>query len=178
MRTFNTLLVAALIAASCFTCACSQKADTNVIKGYDKKNTYFSLTSSDGKKLALEDYAGKPVLVIFLCNDCPDCHNAAPMMKKIDEIYSPKGLTVIGLSWDTTAEPAHEFAQKHKLSFPFALNSEPIAKKYRSRGMPNFYLLDKNHNIAKVWIGENGGDAYVKDMFKTLDEATSQLNPK
>jgi len=173
------MIVAALIAASCLTCACSQKVDATVTKGgYVKKSTYFSLMSYDGKQVSLDTYAGKPVLVIFLGSDCIDCKHASPMMKKLADTFVPKGLTVLGVTMDTNAKTLAEFAKTYELPFPLLLNGEETARNYRCKGEPDFYLLDATHTLSRVWIGNDGGTKFVPEMFKTLEEVTSKLNQK
>jgi len=177
-------MVAATTVAGCFAGACAaadgaKTAEPPAVKnGSAGRNTNFSLATCDGKTVSLDNYAGKPVLVIFMSSTCIDCKNAAPTMKKLAETYGPKGIAVVGLAMDTAAAPMREFAQKYQLAFPIGLNGKPVAKNYRSRGVPNFYLLDKTHSIAKFWYGADGGSAYEKDMFNTLDEMAARLAAK
>jgi len=163
-------MIAALVAVGCLSCASAQQSD--VKKDYVKKDTYFSLMSYDGKKVSLDQFAGKNVLVIFVGSSCPDCQHASPIMERTYQKYGPKGLIVIGIAMDSYAEPVSEFAHNYGLTFPVLVNGEETARNYRCPGEPDFYLLDKNHDVYKYWIGDDGNTNFVADMNKTLDEVT------
>ena len=114
---------------------------------YVKQETYFSLPVISGGKADLADWAGKPVLVVFIASECPYCKRAAPFLESLYSTYKDKGLGVIAVSLDANKDEMAEFAKDYKLTFPIALGGISAARAYRMHGVPDFFLLGKDHKI-------------------------------
>ncbi len=57
----------------------------------------FSLPDVIGKTVSLQDFAGKPaLLVIFMCNHCPFVKHVADGLAKLAREYQAKGVAVVG----------------------------------------------------------------------------------
>jgi peroxiredoxin len=56
----------------------------------------FSLPNVDGESVALENYSGKPLLVVFMCNHCPFVIHIRDQFAKFAKEYQAKGLGVVG----------------------------------------------------------------------------------
>ncbi len=91
-----------------------------------KKAPAFELESSDGGKVKLSDFAGKPVIVYFYPRDnTPGCTVEAQDFTKAHAAIKKAGGVVLGVSKDSIA--SHEkFRDKFDLSFP--LLTDPDAK--------------------------------------------------
>ncbi len=136
---------------------------------YEKKASWFSIPSVDGgKNIDLQNYAGRPVMVIMLSADCHFCRKAAPFFQKVYGIYGDKGLAVIGVSLDDNAASVKAFAKDYGVSFPIGRDPERrVARAYRSRGVPWVTLLDKDHNFYKSWIGYT--QEYDEEILRTAE---------
>lgn len=116
----------------------------------------FSLPNVDGKSVALEDFSGKPVLVVFMCNHCPFVVHIRDQFTKFAKEYQAKGLGVVGVSSNDVAthpddSPVHmkEDAQKFGYTFPYLYDeSQSVAKAYQAACTPDFFLFDKQHRLA------------------------------
>lgn len=120
---------------------------------YVKKDTYFKLPNAAGGETDLAAYAGKPVMVIFFTETCPYCRKAAPFMQKTASAYGPKGLSVIGICVQDSAQAALNFSADFGLTFPLAYRGKEISRNYRTQGVPYIYLLTRGHEIYDVWEG-------------------------
>lgn len=120
---------------------------------YVQKETYFKLPNAAGGEIDLAAYAGKPVLVMFFTETCPYCRKAAPFIQKVAASHGPKGLSVVGICVQDSAQAARNFAQDFGLTFPLAYKGKELSRKYRTQGVPYIYLLDKNHEVYDVWEG-------------------------
>src|SRR5262245_42192500 len=58
----------------------------------------FSLPNVDGKTVSREDFAGKPLLAVFMCNHCPFVIHVRDQFVKFAKEYQGKGLAVVGIS--------------------------------------------------------------------------------
>ncbi|MCG2725988.1 MAG: TlpA family protein disulfide reductase [Elusimicrobia bacterium] len=148
-----------------------KKKITNAVKTkipYQKKETYFSLPNSKGGNIDLANYAGKPVILFFFAEYCHYCKKAAPFIKGIDATYSEKGLVVLGISVDGIKDTADKFALEQNLNFPIAYDGAKISMKYKTRGVPYIFALDKNHEIVNVWAGYD--EYFDAEILETVAE--------
>jgi peroxiredoxin len=116
----------------------------------------FSLPNVDGKSVALESFAGKPVLVVFMCNHCPFVIHIRDAFTKFAKEYQAKGLGIVGISSndvethpDDSPERMKEDAQKYGYTFPYLYDeSQSVAKAYQAACTPDFFLFDKGHKLV------------------------------
>ena len=156
--------------------SCSKKeTETNTnqtsstsISDYQKTEFYFRLPSKDGGEIDLANYKGKPILIMFFTENCPYCQKAAPFIEQMYEKYHSKGLEVIGISVRKSIESPIEFQKLTGISFPLAYDGREIAKVYGISGVPFIYLLDKNHNLKRVWAGY--GEEYNDDIIEVIEK--------
>jgi peroxiredoxin Q/BCP len=105
-----------------------------------KKAPDFTLRSSDGKEVSLEDLRGKTVVLYFYPkDDTPGCTREACAFRDSHAVLKRRGVVVLGVSGDSVA--SHErFRDKYSLNFP--LLSDPdkaVAKKYGAWGEKVMY---------------------------------------
>src|SRR5262249_41114442 len=60
----------------------------------------FEATGFDGKKVTLDQFEGKVVLLDYWASWCEPCKKAIPELDKIQAEYGGKGLVVLGVSMD------------------------------------------------------------------------------
>lgn len=120
---------------------------------YAKKDTYFKLPGAAGGEIDLASYAGKPVLVMFFTETCPYCRKAAPFIQQASASFGKKGLGVVGICVQDSAQAAINFAADFGLTFPLAYGGAAVSRAYRTQGVPYIYLLTREHEIYDVWEG-------------------------
>jgi thioredoxin-dependent peroxiredoxin len=105
-----------------------------------KKAPAFSLDSSDGGRVSLQDFAGKIVVLYFYPKDnTPGCtveaqefRDAVPALKKL-------GAVVLGVSKDSIASHC-KFRDKYQLSFPLLTDpEEKMMSAYDAWGEKSMY---------------------------------------
>ncbi|MGH9045578.1 MAG: peroxiredoxin [Acidimicrobiales bacterium] len=83
----------------------------------------FSLPDQDGKKVALKDFKGSPLVVYFYpADDTPGCTKEACQFNDNLSVFNEAGISVVGVSPDSQAKH-RAFADKYGLRF--ALLSDP-----------------------------------------------------
>lgn len=144
------------------------KSKTNTKPVYVKGETYFILPDRKGGTIDLETYAGKPVTFMFFAQYCPFCRKAAPFLEKVYQQYKNKGLNVIGISIEDEKQLADAFAKDYNLTFPIGYKGSEVAQKYRTRGVPFIFILDRNHKIYNVWPGYD--ESFNSDIVQSVEE--------
>lgn len=117
----------------------------------------FSLPETEGGTVSLADFpAGKPLLVIFLCNHCPYVKHVAEQLKQLTDEYLQHGVRVVGInSNDVDAYPDDNFdamkAEKASrgYAFPYALDADQsVAIAYGAACTPDFFLFDGDRKLV------------------------------
>lgn len=118
----------------------------------------FTLTDQKGKKVALKDFKGKPVVVYFYPkDDTPGCTKEACGFRDLWGDIKKTGAVVLGVSPDDAASH-QKFVDKFEL--PFTLLSDPDKKvmtKYGAFGEKMMYGKKVTGVIrSTVIVGPNG----------------------
>jgi thioredoxin-dependent peroxiredoxin len=141
----------------------------------------FALTDATGKQVALEDLAGRDVVLYFYPkDDTPGCTKEACGFRDALTELRKMGVEVLGVSPDSAASHAR-FAEKYHL--PFRLLSDPdkrVMETYGAWGEKTLYGRKTTGVIrSTVWIGPDGRVrrhwARVSDAEKHPDQVLAAL---
>ncbi|MGH7311402.1 MAG: peroxiredoxin [Candidatus Rokuibacteriota bacterium] len=124
----------------------------------DRKAPSFILPDAAGKRVALDDFRGKDVVVYFYPrDDTPGCTKEACGFRDAWKALQRTGVAVLGVSPDPPASHV-KFAAKYKLQFP--LLSDPERKVMEAWGAWGDKVLygKKTKGVIRstVWIGPDG----------------------
>lgn len=116
----------------------------------------FSLPNVDGSTVSLGDYAGKPLLVIFMCNHCPFVVHLREALAAFGDEYQAKGLAVVGISSNDVENypqdgPEEMKAEATSAGYSFAYlydADQAAAKAYKAACTPDFFLFDADHKLV------------------------------
>lgn len=117
----------------------------------------FTLTDIKGNKFSLEDFRGKIVFLEFWATWCPPCVISMPEVDNLTNAYAGKDVVFLSVSVDQSEEPVRNFLKRKPLSSRVALAGDSgIDLRYRVGGIPMFFLIDKEGNVAASWDGYSG----------------------
>jgi len=128
----------------------------------------FALSTLDGKKIHLSDYAGKTVLVNIWAPWCGPCRAETPGFAKLYDQYKKRGFEIIGVAVNTNETDVRAFMQKYGTSWPIGLNDE-VAVSYKTYGLPDSYLFKPDGTVMKHFVGfarEDAVRAALEDALK------------
>ena len=115
----------------------------------------FSLTDTTGSTVSKSDFAGKPLLVIFMCNHCPFVKHLADELAKVTAGYMANGVAVVGIQsndvqnypQDAPDRMAEEVAAR-RYKFPYLHDADQsVALAYTAACTPDFFLFDADHKL-------------------------------
>ncbi len=120
-----------------------------------KEAVPFSLKDLNGNQVALKDFRGKPVLLLFWATWCPSCCEEIPYLEKFYQERKTQ-LTVLGLAIDGEKEKKiRNLVKEQKISFPVLLDpKEKTARAYGVKFIPIFFLIDPSGMIVARIVGE------------------------
>jgi thiol-disulfide isomerase/thioredoxin len=143
------LLVAACLAAGDTHAAC---AATSLVH---KRAPEFVRTDLDHKRLDLNAYRGKVVLLDFWATWCAPCEVEMPSFVAWQKKYGPQGLQIIGISMDDDPALVRSLYSKLKLNYPVAMGDVKLGNLYGGvLGLPVTYLIDRHGMIRAEFQGE------------------------
>lgn len=116
----------------------------------------FALPDTEGRTVRLEDFDGKPLLVIFLCNHCPYVKHIANDLAQVTAKYMQKGVAVVGISSndvtrypDDSPEAMKAEARRRGYAFPYLFDeSQAVARAYNAQCTPDFFLYTTRRELA------------------------------
>jgi peroxiredoxin len=126
-----------------------------------------------GRTLSLADHRGQVVYLDFWASWCAPCRESFPFMGELDREFRDKGLAIVAVSVDKSADEARKFRDRYPV--PFALTLDvggacPAA--YQLSGMPSSYLIDRNGLIRAVHAGFRSSDK--AEIRRQIVEALAQ----
>lgn len=127
----------------------------------------FALKNPEGETVSLEGLKGSVVLIDFWATWCGPCKAAMPSLQEFHKDYESKGLKVIGINaWERG--DAVKYKKDQGYTYGLLLNGDETAKAYGVSGIPAFFLIDRDGNLA--WKGV-GWSPTAKDNMKNAIEA-------
>ena len=118
----------------------------------------------DGQGVPLSQYKGKVVLVNFWATWCEPCQIEIPWLIEMQQKYSSKGFTVLGVDVDdegnnvvsayTAKERFNVDGQKLPLNYPILRGNDDVADKFGGlHGYPTSFLISRDGKIVKKTQG-------------------------
>jgi peroxiredoxin len=116
----------------------------------------FALPDNTGRTVRRSDFAGKPLLVMFICNHCPYVKHIREHLAATTREYAGKGVGIVGISSNDAAsypdDSPEKMAEEVKAvgyTFPYLYDeTQKVARAYRAACTPDFFLYDRNHRLA------------------------------
>lgn len=123
----------------------------------------FRLANGSGKRVALDEFRGQPVVLNLWATECGGCIAELPTFKRMDERYKGQGLTVIGVSLDVAysglKSPADGWAKvrpfvlARDMKYSILLDDGTVEKIFKVTALPATYVIDRAGRIAAAYAG-------------------------
>jgi methylamine dehydrogenase accessory protein MauD len=114
-----------------------------------KKAPAFTLPSAAGGEVALADYAGRKLLLVFVQTGCGPCHAVVPHLNKL---HRGGDFQVLAIN-NADPEAARKWAREVEADFPvLAQENWAVSKRYEVFATPFAFLIDEQGVIASSGI--------------------------
>jgi thiol-disulfide isomerase/thioredoxin len=134
-------------------------------------NMDFTFKDVDVNQVSLAAYKGKTVLLNFWATWCGPCKAEIPGFVRIQEKYRDKGLVIVGLSVDDTADKAKAYAKEYKMNYPILLaeGKEDAQDAYGPIwGIPASFLISKDGKVCRKHMGIAPEAVFEKEVAALL----------
>jgi cytochrome c biogenesis protein CcmG/thiol:disulfide interchange protein DsbE len=114
----------------------------------------FTLTTFDGRTVALSELRGQVVVINFWASWCAPCREEAPYLERTWRKYRDRGVVFIGVDYVDTERGALAFIKEFDITY---LNGPDIGTRisdaYHIKGVPETYFVAKNGELRGNVIG-------------------------
>ena len=106
-----------------------------------------------GQKVALSDYAGRPLIVNFFASWCEPCQQETPLLARFYRTEHGR-VAIVGLDENDVLGSAASFTHKEGVSYPVGFDpGVTAASAYGVAGLPQTFFLDARHRIVDRVFG-------------------------
>ena len=136
----------------------------------------FTVSTTDGQQVSLDDLQGKVVLLDFWATWCAPCREALPHMRDIARKFQGQPLVVLSVSLDDDEQKWKEFITKNEMTWPQYRDggfTGPIARMFDVKAIPHTFTID----AEGVLQDERIGDAAIEGKLKKLIARARELQP-
>ena len=160
MKSAFLYLCASLLIFTLSGCGSSAPAEVNV----GSKAPSFSLKSLDGVKVSNRTYEGDIVVLNFWATYCAPCRKEIPELK---ELAATEKVKVVGIALDkeglTQVKP---YVDRMDINYPILLGNEDVFTRFQGLSIPYTLVLDRQHNIVKIYRGPTTKKDLEADLQK------------
>jgi cytochrome c biogenesis protein CcmG/thiol:disulfide interchange protein DsbE len=120
----------------------------------DRAAPEISLTTVDGRQVALSDYRGRPVIVNFWASWCVPCRDEFPLLAAARATHQAAGLEILGVIHDDSPQNAAAFAAGYNATWPLLDDANDDAwNAYHAAFVPVSYFIDRAGVVRAVSYG-------------------------
>lgn len=126
----------------------------------------FTLPLLSGGTMALKDLRGKPIVVHFWTTWCQPCKYELPLLEKFYREHKARGLVVLGITVDASADVVRNYLAERDYTFPVLLDPDyAVADQFRLRGLPGTFIVGRDSFIKARGHGPREWDSAAARNF-------------
>ena len=115
----------------------------------------FDVTTDTGRKISVDNFGGKVLVLNFWATWCPPCISELPSLNAMAQELKGSGVVVLGVSVDKDEAAYQRFLKKVKLNFETSRNpSGEIPADYGTFKYPETYIIDTNGKVLEKFIAD------------------------
>lgn len=114
----------------------------------------FDLQTLDGSRLSLADLRGSAVVLNFWASWCIPCREEAPLLTAANATYGPRGVRILGVVYQDSADNARDFMRRYGQTYPGLLDPDGrTAIDYAVFGIPETFFIDASGVVRSRQVG-------------------------
>lgn len=150
----------------------------SVFQPVHRKALPFELAALEGKRVKLDDFRGKVVVLNFWGYWCGACKAEMPLLQRLWEEYRDKDIIVLTVHFDPgiysreeNMEKIQNFVKKAKLTFPILLHEGNLAAQYGGTALPTTFLIDQDGFVRYECFGYDADSDFglkIREKIESL----------
>ena len=115
----------------------------------------FEVTTDSGRKIAVDHFGGRVLVVNFWATWCPPCISELPSLNALAAELKGSGVVFLGISVDKDKAAYDKFLKKVKLNFETSRDPEAdISADYGTFKYPETYVISREGKVLEKFINE------------------------
>ena len=139
----------------------------------------FALEGIDGRSYSTEDYAGRPLTIVFSCVHCPYVVAWEDRINDIARRYEDRaGLVAINSNAGYLGDSVDDMrarSEEKRFAFPFLYDeTQDVAESYGASRTPEVFLFDAEHRLVYHGTPDSdhqdpsGAEPYLRDALDAV----------
>jgi peroxiredoxin len=140
----------------------------------------FGVTTTEGKRISLDDLQGKVVLLDFWTTWCAPCRAALPHMKNLARKFQGQPLVILSVSLDSDEQKWKEFIAKNEMAWPQYCDggfTGSMARLFDVKAIPHTFTIDADGVLQDERIGDASVEGKIKKLLVRAREIQAVQNP-
>ena len=118
----------------------------------------FTRGNSEGRRVSLDEFSGRVVLINFWATWCAPCRKEMPMLQAVHEEFESQGLSLLGIALDDV-QRARDFADQFGIGYPILVGAGDVMATGVAYGneaglLPYSVLIDRQGVVRWTYLGE------------------------
>jgi thiol-disulfide isomerase/thioredoxin len=137
----------------------------------------FAVTTTEGKRISLDDLQGKVVLLDFWATWCAPCRAALPHVKDLARKFQGQPLVILSVSLDGDQEKWKEFIAKNEMVWPQYCDggfTGALARLFDVKAIPHTFTIDADGVLQDEQIGDASEGKIKKLLARARELQTSE----
>jgi thiol-disulfide isomerase/thioredoxin len=120
----------------------------------------------------IASHQGKVIYLDFWASWCGPCRKSFPWMNTMQEVHKQQGFVIISVNVDNEKASAEQFLTEVPANFSVFYDPKgKVARKFKLRGMPSSYLIDRSGKVVSAHVGFSGSKRikYEQDIKNLMN---------
>ena len=115
----------------------------------------FNLANLDGRKVSLDQFKGKVVMLDFWATWCGPCRMTMPLLENLQKEYA-NTIILLAINLQEPGDIVKDYMRQHNLHSQVLLDEEgAVGQTYGAEAIPMQVLIDKQGIVRDVMTGFN-----------------------
>ncbi len=123
----------------------------------------------------MQDLKGELFLLDFYASWCGPCKKIVPNLRRLDEQYRRRGLTILGIACengdvDDAMDLANQYRDNNRIGYNLLVEpvsgSSPLRSTFGVRSFPTLILLDRNGRL--LYRGTSADDRTIDELTRAI----------
>jgi cytochrome oxidase Cu insertion factor (SCO1/SenC/PrrC family) len=131
----------------------------------------FGLLLTNGTRVELYDFKGKPTLLEFMWTNCAHCQNQTQALQQINnEFGSQINMVSVAVTWGQDNVLAlQDFDDEYGVTWTSGVDAGLGTDKFGASSVPRLFILDKEFNIVYTHVGQVPATTLTTEINSVLN---------